>query len=84
MDKKRAAIEHMKKLIQQKRAEIDPRVLKMAQRAAEESQGLKAKGGTVPYDRESATKAVELFLSRHPEQKRFRAKLLAFLTKSSH
>jgi hypothetical protein len=82
--RKLAMIEHMKHLMRKRRAEIDPKVLAMAKAAAERKQGLKPKSQTVPYDRAAATKAVELFLAGHPEQKKFRAKLLAFLTKSSH
>lgn len=84
MDKKAKAIAEMKKLMQLKRAEIDPKVLAMAKDAAERSQGLKPKGKMVPYDREAAAKAVELFLKTHPDQKRFRAELLDMIRKDSH
>ena len=84
LDKKKEIIARMQKLMREKRAEIDPKVLAMARDAAERKQGLAPTGKTVPYDRDAAEKAVALFLKAHPDQKRFRAQLLAMMTKKSH
>ena len=87
MDKREKAIRDMQEMIRRKRAEIDPAVLEKAQHAAmEKLKGRKEKppSGTVPYDKEAARRAVEMFIARHPEQKKFRSRLLDFLQKNSH
>jgi hypothetical protein len=88
LDKKQK-IAHLQHLIRAQRAQLDPEVLAAAQRTAEKIQaGGKgfppSKAQSVPYNRTAATKAVETFLDNPPDQKSFRARLLAFLTKSSH
>jgi hypothetical protein len=91
LDKRESAIEQLKKLIRDRRAQIDPAVLEKARLAAEKAGREKKKPaapqappGTVPYDRESAQKAVELFLSGHPQQKEFSRRLIDMLAKRDH
>lgn len=81
MDKKQKAVEELKRQMRARKAEIDPKVLAVAQRAVKAAAG---DGKTVPYDRAAAAKAVELFITNHPEQERFRDALLDFIGKNSH
>jgi hypothetical protein len=74
MSRKADAIAELQRLLRQRRAEIDPAVLARARAAAD---------GSVPYDRKSAEKAVETFLSNHPDEG-FRARLIAFIGRNSH
>jgi hypothetical protein len=86
----------LKKQIREKRAELDPAILKKAQAAAEKSQGIAPKAktpekappgsvppGTVPYDRKAALKAIELFLGDHAD-KGFHARLADFINRNKH
>lgn len=96
--KKQAAIDLLKSQIREQRARIDPEVLKRAQAYALENnpfdpkkQGQAAKkppaaetATAEPYDRESAAKAIELFLRDHKDRKGFQERLLAHMKKNDH
>lgn len=43
-----------------------------------------APAGSVPYDREKAAKAIELFLKKHSNSREFQLKLLERLKKGDH
>ena len=75
MDKRQKAIEEIKKKMQEQRARLNPDVLAYAQKAAARPQ----KQATVPYDKDAAQKAVELFLRDHKNAKGFTAKLSSFM-----
>lgn len=77
MDRRQALLDHLKKLVREKRATINPAVLAKAQRVAEHTQ----QDDKIPYDRKSAAKAVDIFLKSHPDQQNFRVRLLEFLSK---
>ena len=88
-DARQKAIEDMKKIIREKRADIAPEVLEKARLAAENKMagGKKAAEkdpSTVPYDKKSAQKAIALFLQDHPEQESFTSRLLEQLKKKDH
>jgi hypothetical protein len=40
--------------------------------------------GSLPYDRDAATRAIELFIEGHKDQAAFRDRLLSFIKKQSH
>lgn len=71
-------IKNLQRLMREKRAELDPRLLALARKAAERAHGI---GDTVPYDKKSAEKAIGLFLDANKD---FRAKLLDFMSRKSH
>lgn len=78
-----AALAALKRQISTQRARIDPRVLKIAERAARLHQEQEGKENElVPYDRESAAQAVSLFLHNSPHPEKTRQYLLSLLTKS--
>lgn len=81
MTTREKALAELKRQIKEQKARLDPRLLKMAEMAA----GItKTEKNTVPYDRESASKAVEMFLANHSDAKGFRQKLLELIRKSQH
>lgn len=85
LSRKKQVIAELERLMRARRAEIDPKVLAMARAAVEKkAAGLANAGETVPYDRDAAAKAVEMFLDGHPEKDRFRAALVDFIGKKSH
>jgi hypothetical protein len=75
MSRKQDIIANLQKLMRERRAQIDPKVL-AAVRAKIQPKG----DGTA----ERAGAAVELFFKNHPEPGKFRAKLLDFLSRNSH
>jgi hypothetical protein len=80
-----AALSRLKQLIEAQRARLDPRVLQLAAQAAALSQ--KPGGGQeniVPYDREAAAQAVQIFLQSHPDADAFKKELLALLKPDTH
>lgn len=88
MSKRDDAIEILKKQIREQRARIDPEVLKKAaaslNRPSPTKENKKASAETVPYDREAAHRAVELFLQNGGERREaFCKKLLALSQKTS-
>ncbi len=80
MSDRKKAIEELKRLMEEQKARLDPEVLAKAMAAAE---GKKPAPSSVPYDKEAATKAVELFLKNHGDAGDFSKKLLKFMQKNS-
>jgi hypothetical protein len=80
MDKREKALQELQRQIREQKARLDPRLLEMAAAAAGDGK----KTETIPYDRESATKAVEMFLANHGDSKGFRQRLLEMIRKSQH
>jgi hypothetical protein len=79
------ALNALKKQIRDQRARIDPAVLQRAQEAlAAKAAGITPPPATVPYDREAALAAVELFLKDHADATAFSQKLAARLRKDSN
>jgi hypothetical protein len=77
-DKKKKAIEALKEAMRQTKAQIDPAVLAVAQKALSAKQKKMAAGKDtdVPYDKKSAAAAIALFLKDSPEAQK---KILAML-----
>lgn len=83
MSKRDDAIEILKKQIREQRARIDPEVLKKAAISLTRPPEPKI-SETVPYDRDAAHRAVELFLENDGERREaFCKKLLALSQKTS-
>lgn len=82
MDKRQKAIEELQKQIREQRSKLDPKLLKIAEKALRAA----GTGGKdhIPYDRKSATAAVELFLTGHKDAEGFKRRLLEMLGKNSH
>ncbi len=80
MDKREKALQELQRQIRAQKARLDPKLLEMAAAAAGGGKG----PDTVPYDRESATRAVEMFLANHDDSKGFRQRLLEMIRKSQH
>ena len=76
------ALEELKRRIQEQRERVDPDVLKQAEEAAKEH--MQRSKSTVPYDRDSAVKAVELFLKSHPDPKDQERLIAAIVAKTRH
>jgi len=75
-DKREKALDVLKKQIRDQRERIDPAVLQRAQEAlAAKAAGVSAAPDSVPYDRETARAAVELFLKDHTDAEGFSLKL---------
>lgn len=85
MDDKEKAIEDLKKRLREQKARINPEILASAVAAAKNKMEKPApeEADTVPYDKEAAGKAVELFLRSHSNAAEFRKKLLLFLKKNA-
>jgi hypothetical protein len=81
MTTREKALAELKRQIKEQRARLDPKLLKMAEIAAKT---VKMEDNSVPYDRESASKAVEMFLAGHADSKGFRQKLLEMIRKNQH
>lgn len=87
-----AALAELKKLMAEQKARLDPALLARAAEAAAKAQPPAgpsaslppAQPQTVPYDRESAARAVELFLGDHKGGAKFRARLMEYLVKNAH
>lgn len=85
MDKRQKALDALKEQIRRQRAEIDPAVLQKAQKAAESKNSDPIlKPETVTYDKKSAQKAIEIFLSDHADQEKFVKQLSLFLEKNKN
>lgn len=84
MDKRQKALDALKEQIRQQREKLDPRLLKMAEKAIQGMLSGAGGNGSVPYDQKTAAAAVETFLKNHPDAKRFRAKLLDLIRKTQH
>ena len=82
MSERDKAIDVLKKLISEQKSRIDPKILARAADAAGKKPAAE-KSGSVPYDREAAGKAVELFLKNHGDAPGFKEKLLQLLKKNS-
>lgn len=72
------ALAELKKRIAEQRARLDPKLLRMAEKAALSA----GAGEKVPYDRESAVRAVELFLTGHDDRDAFERRLRDLLAKN--
>lgn len=90
MTERDKAIENLKKLIAEQKARIDPAVLAKAAAAAKGNaataagaKSSKKAEETVPYDREAAARAIELFMKNHGNAADFKEKLMRFLLKNS-
>lgn len=79
MTPREKALLELKEKIREQRERIDPKVLKMAAKAAALSQEGKAGQDMVPYDRETAAKAVELFLRGRNDRAEFEERLMALI-----
>ena len=89
--KRRDALEILKKQIREQRARIDPKVLKAAEDAVKKREKAMNnppgdppadKDGKVPYDKQAAAKAVALFLRDHADGKGFEKRLMDMIRKS--
>lgn len=84
-NKRDKALDALKKQIRTQRERIDPAVLARAQEAlAAKAAGVNAAPATVPYDRETARAAVELFLKDHADAEGFSRKLAHKLHKDNN
>jgi len=87
MDKRKSAIEELKKQIRLGRERLGPEGIKelenLAKGIVKPKQTAKP-SGALPYDKQAALKAFELFLKNHGDPKEFERRLLALLKKSSH
>ena len=88
MTDKNKAIEELKKLMAEQKARIDPAVLERAVAAASAKKpttpsSVPPPPASVPYDKEAAAMAVELFLKSHGNADDFSKKLLQFMKKNS-
>lgn len=84
-DKRQKEIDAIHKMIREQRARLDPEVLAIAERIAKLSQNIPlGNSGNIPYNRDSATKAIELFLKSHSNAKEFQTKLFALLKAKDH
>lgn len=79
MTRREKALEELKKQIRAQKSRLDPRLLKMAEKAAALRHEGKEGRDMVAYDRKSAARAVEIFLSRHGDRANFEQRLLALL-----
>jgi hypothetical protein len=82
MNDREKALEELKRHIKEQKARVDPEVLKRAEEAARAR--MPSGGTSVPYDRESAAKAVELFLRSHPDPKDLERLIAAIVAKTRH
>lgn len=84
MSSRDKALEILKKQMQVQKERLDPKLLQIAGKAAALKQEGKAQKDMVPYDREAAAKAVQLFLKNHDDRADFEQRLLAMLRKDQH
>jgi len=89
MSSREKAIAELKKQIRLGRERLGPEGIKELEKLAKglrkpKPEAPAAPPGAVPYDRESALKAFEIFLKNHGDPKEFEKRLLALLKKSSH
>ncbi len=84
MSSRDKALEILKKQMQVQKERLDPKLLQIASKAAALKQEGKAQKDMVPYDREAAAKAVQLFLKNHDDRDDFEQRLLAMLRRDQH
>lgn len=94
MSKREKAIEELKKQIKLGRERLGPEGIKELEKlakgmqkpkpAAPKQESLKLPPGHIPYDKEAAMRAFQMFLENHGDPKEFEKRLLALLKKSSH
>jgi len=88
MDKKQKAIEELKKQRQLARERLGPEGIKELEKLAKNMGKLSPAAalppGTVPYDKEAALAAFQMFLKNHGDPKEFEKRLRAMINKSSH
>ncbi len=84
MSSRDEALEILKKQMQVQKERLDPKLLQIAGKAAALKKEGKAQKNMVPYDREAAAKAVQLFLKNHDDRADFEQRLLAMLRKGEH
>ncbi len=84
MSSRDKALEILKKQMQVQKERLDPKLLQIAGKAAALKQEGKAQKDMVPYDREAAAKAVQLFLKNHDDRADFEQRLLAMLRRDQH
>lgn len=80
-DTREKALDTLKKQIREQKKRIDPAVLQRAQEAVAAKAGAAT---TVPYDRETARAAVEIFLKEHADAADFSRKLAKKLHQESN
>ena len=79
MTSREKALNELKRRIEEQKARVDPKLLKLAEKAA--LSGAKS-GETTPYDRAAAVEAVEIFLEEHKDRKGFERRLAELIFKS--
>jgi hypothetical protein len=84
MNTRDKALELLKKQMALQKERLDPKLLETAQKAAAIRQEGRAKENLVPYDREAAARAVQLFLQNHDAPEEFEQRLLALLKSKEH
>ncbi len=82
--RKQRALDELKQLVRDQRARLDPDILaQVAQKLGGGAQKANPKQ-SVPYDRATATRAIELFIASHKDKADFQARLFSFIQKQSH
>lgn len=84
MTPREKALLELKRLMKEQKERIDPKLLKMAEKAAALSQEGKTAEDMVPYDRKTAAKAVEIFLRGHDDRADFEERLMALIRKKTN
>jgi hypothetical protein len=87
MNKRQKAIEELKKQMQMARERLGPEGVKELEKLAKGIQQPKAAAvppGMVPYDKEAAAQALEIFFKNHDDPKTFEKRLRELIKKSSH
>lgn len=82
--RRQQAIEELQRLVRDQRARLDPDVLARVAEALGGTQPAAQPSSSVPYDRDAATRAIELFLAQHKDKADFRARLFAFIKQQSN
>lgn len=83
--RRQQAIEELQRLVRDQRARLDPDVLaRVAQALGGPAPAAAKASSSVPYDRDAATRAIELFLAQHKDKADFRARLFAFIKQQSN
>ncbi len=84
MSSRDKALEILKKQMAVQKQRLDPKLLQIAEKAASLKQEGRAQKDMVPYDREAAARAVQLFLKNHEDRGAFEQQLLDLLRKQQH
>lgn len=85
--RKQRALDELKQLVRDQRARLDPDILAQVAQKLGGGPSAPAKAGSkqsVPYDRATATRAIELFIASHKDKADFQARLFSFIQKQSH